>query len=314
MNPDTKLTDEQMKEICQRHNIIYKHHERITTGFSHEVHRLNDDLIIKLYNTDDLQRFTTESAMLALEAPIKKPRLIAKGRRDKSISRDYVIMSYAPGFSLGSRWHLANDAQREALISSISQSLRAINEVDPQTIGLQVQQSWEQYIGKRSASLVALLLKKETINPLIADKIQAFFDDNLQIFADEKLYPVYWDIHFDNFIVDENFKLQALIDLENVELTARDYPLVVIQKQVDEPEKYLSEVDEQYADKADYAKLKEWYMKYYPEIFTSDDLEVRLKAYLLIDTLHLLVNWSHVKSLHEKLKIMLNEEKADLEA
>ncbi|HSX28493.1 MAG TPA: aminoglycoside phosphotransferase family protein [Candidatus Saccharimonadales bacterium] len=305
MNPDTKLTDEQIKEICQRHDITYRYHERITTGFSHEVHRLNDDLVIKLYNTDDSQRFTTESAMLALDAPIKKPRLIAKGRSDESIDRDYVIMSYVPGFSLGGRWHLASDSQREALISDISQSLQAINKVDQQTVSLQAQQSWEQYIAKRSSSLVESLLKKETIDPAIADKVQAFFDDNLHIFAGEKLYPVYWDIHFDNFIVDENFKLQALIDLENVELTALDYPLVVIQKQIDEPEKYLSEADERYADKADYAKLRGWYEKYYPEIFTSEHLETRLKAYLLLDTLHLLVNWSHVKSLHEKLKTLL---------
>lgn len=92
------------------------------------------------------------------------------------------------------------------------------------------------------------------------------------------MYPVYWDIHFDNSIVNEKFELQAIIDLENVELTPLDYPLVIVKKQTDEPEKYLREENEKYANKKDYVQLMAWYKKYYPEMFAFENLKDRNKA------------------------------------
>jgi hypothetical protein len=74
MNPKTKVTVGQLKAICARHTIPYHSHKRITTGFSHEVHRLNDDLVIKPFNTDDQNRFETEAALLASDVPFLKPR------------------------------------------------------------------------------------------------------------------------------------------------------------------------------------------------------------------------------------------------
>lgn len=148
---------------------------------------------------------------------------------------------------------------------------------------------------------VARLRNKNIIDESTEEKAMETLTRSSTALANSKLYSVYWDIHFDNFIVNDNFELQALIDLENVELTSLDYPIFVIQKQADEPEKYLRAEDEKYADKKDYAKLIDWYKKYYPEMFVFDDLDTRLKVYQLLDTLHLLADWAHVKELHKKL-------------
>jgi len=304
MNPDTKLTLKQIKVICARHDIPYSHHERITTGFSHEVHKLNDDMVIKIFNNYDKQderRFKTESAVLASNLPFKKPRLIASSDKSEEIDRNYIIMSFVPGISLGSNWHLATDTQRETLIQDICQSLKVINHINPSDLTLTNAESWGASLKSKGKDLVAKLKSKNIIDELTARKTLRKIESSLGIFANDHVYPVYWDIHFDNFIVNENFKLQAIIDLENVELTTLDYPLFVIQKQTDEPEKYLREEDEQYADKKDYAKLKSWYKKYYPEMFEFENLDTRLQIYQLLDALHLLVDWSHVKSLNAKL-------------
>ena len=305
MNPDTKLTIEQLKYICSRHNIPYHSHERVTVGFSHEVHRLNDDLIIKLFNTKDLRRFQTERALLASEQPIRKPKLIASAEPDVIVDRGYVIMPYIPGLSLGSYWHRASDEQREKLIEEISQSLKIINKIKPSDIALEPGGSWRDLVVKRGEDLVAKLQATHTLDRDTAETTLRVLRGKSQILDGTGVLPVYWDIHFDNFIVSERFELQALIDLENVELASLDYPLFVVQKQMDEPEKYLREEDEKYADKEDYAKLKDWYRKYCPEMFAFDDLEVRVRLYQLLDTLHLLVDWSHVKSLYTKLDELL---------
>lgn len=303
MNPETKLTDEQTREICARHNISYRSHSRLNFGFSHEVHQLNDDLIIKLFNTNSPVNFETELILLQSDLDFPKPKLIASYKATNEQDRSYIIMSFIPGFSLGSKWHEATDDQREQLIASISKTLAAINHIEPQTIG-DTSDSWDMIVEQRIKKLTDKLLAKNILTDEQARKVTATIDTNKKYLVDSELLPIYWDIHFDNFLVSEQFEIQAIIDLENVQIAALDYPLFVIQKLTDEPHKYLREEDEQYADVKDYAKLKEWYRKYYPEMFAFDNLDERVKLYQLIDTLHLLVDWSHDRELYDKLEAL----------
>lgn len=303
MNPETKLTDEQTREICARHNISYRSHSRLNFGFSHEVHQLNDDLIIKLFNTNSPVNFETELILLQSDLDFPKPKLIASYKATNEQDRSYIIMSFIPGFSLGSKWHEATDDQREQLIASISKTLATINHIEPQTIG-DTSDSWDMIVEQRIKKLTDKLLAKNILTDEQARKVTATIDTNKKYLVDSKLLPVYWDIHFDNFLVNEQFELQAIIDLENVQIAALDYPLFVVQKLTDEPQKYLREEDEQYADVKDYAKLKAWYRKYYPEMFAFENIDKRVKLYRLIDTLHLLVNWSHDRELYDKLEAL----------
>lgn len=300
MNPETKLTDEQVKEICARHNIPYLSHTRINTGFSHEVHRLNDDLLIKLFNTGKPKNFETELALLKSDLDFPKPKFVASYQGTSEQDRSYIIMSFVSGLLLGSKWHKATDEQRERLIKDISKTLAAINRLDPKTIG-DTLDDWQTIVENRIRELSDKLLAKNILTDTQAEKVVATIATKKQYLIEGKLLPVYWDIHFDNFIVNESFELQAIIDLENVELAALDYPLFVVEKLMEEPHKYLREEDEKYADVKDYAKLKDWYGQYYPEMFAFENQDERVKLYLLIDTLHLLVDWSHVNELYEKL-------------
>jgi hypothetical protein len=134
MNPKTKLTVDQLKVICGRHKIPYVSHSRINSGFSHEVHRLNDDLVIKLYNTKKPKRFRTELAVLGSDLPFLKSKLIASYEARRDTDRSYIIMSFVAGTSLGSKWHEANDEQRKRLIKAITQILRAINRLPVSTV------------------------------------------------------------------------------------------------------------------------------------------------------------------------------------
>jgi len=300
MNPETKLTDEQVKEICARHNIPYRSHARINTGFSHEVHRLNDDLLIKLFNTNKPRNFETELALLKSDLVFPKPKFVASYQGTSEQDRSYIIMSFVSGLSLGSKWHEATDEQRKRLIQNISKTLATINRLNPRTIG-DTSGDWQTTVEKNIKELTDKLLAKNILTDAQAEKVVATIAIKKQYLTESELLPVYWDIHFDNFIVNESFELQAIIDLENVELAALDYPLFVVQKLTDEPHKYLSEEDEKYADIKDYAKLRDWYKKYYPEMFAFENLDERVKLYLLVDTLHPLVDWSHVSELYEKL-------------
>lgn len=306
MNPETKLTDEQVKVVCVRHNIPYHSHTRINTGFSHEVHKLNDDLVIKLFNTSNPVNFKTELALLQSDLDFPRPKLVANYEGTNKQDRSYIIMGFVPGISLGSKWHEATDEQRERLIQDISKTLVTINRLDPKTIG-DTSDDWQTIVEKRIRKLIDKLTGKNILTDKQAEKVIATVEANGQFLADSKLYPVFWDIHFDNFIVNEQFELQAVIDLETVIIAALDYPLFVVEKLTNEPHKYLREEDEQYADLKDYARLKEWYRTYYPEMFAFENLDKRVRLYQLIDTLHLLIDWSSSTELYDKLDALTQE-------
>jgi hypothetical protein len=306
MNSESKLTLNQLKRICLRHNIKLESYSRLTAGFSHELHRINQDLVIKLYNPSNSGSYRTELALLASNLPFKKPTLVAYGEKNEEIDRDYVIMTYVSGTSPGSIWHLATEVQREQLIKEICQSLRTINKINPVVLPHEAVDSWEDLITKRFENLLITLENKNIIATHTINKAQAFFYKNVSTLKDTRLYPVYWDTQFDNFIVNNDFELQAIIDLESLELTSLDYPLCVIQKQINEPEKFLRLEDEKYADKKDYIHLVRYYKKYYPEMFDFKELETRLKVYQELEILNLLIEWSHNKENYKNLDELIS--------
>lgn len=301
INTETRLTPEQLNIICLRHNITLESHSRLTAGFSHELHRINQDLVLKLFNPNNPGSFKTELALLASKLPFKKPALVAHGERNAEIDRDYVIMSYVPENSLGSVWHLTTEPQRSNLIKEICDSLKAITKIDPTILPGVVVDSWEHLLTTRFQNLVATLEEKKIIDQKIKDKVQNYFYKNVHVLKETRLYPFYWDIQFDNFIVNSAFELQAIIDLESLGLTSLDYPLCIIQNQMAEPHKFLREEDEKYASRDDYVHLMQYYKQYFPEMFDFSELETRVGIYQLLDTLHLLVDWSHVKDNYLKL-------------
>lgn len=309
MNPETKATSQQIKTICDRHGIAYKSDIRVTVGFNHEVHRINDDLILKIYNVygeDDSKRFRLESALLSSKAPFLKPKLIVSDNTREIIDRDYIIMSYVPGLALGGVWHLANDDQREKLVNTICDSLKVINTIDIPGLDRNMVDGWEVAISHRLDNHIKSLLSKSVIDEDTAEKIRLFFDNNRALLSGNKTYPVFWDVHFDNFIVDDDFNLMAILDFETVMMATLDYPLFVIQKTVNQPKTYLSEQDEKFAERADYVNLRGWYKKYYPEMFAFDNLDERVKIYMLLDTLHMLEDWSHIKSIYDELGLIIS--------
>lgn len=256
--------------------------------------------MIKLFNTSKPKKFETELALLKSDLDFAKPKLLASHASKNKQARSYIIMSFVPGFSLGSKWHLATDGHREQIIKDISETLQLINQLDLHHF-IGIKDSWDIVVAKRIHKLVEKLRAKSILDETQISKVLATLEANKKYLANSKLYPVYWDIHFDNFIVDENFELQAIIDLENVELAALDYPVFVIEKLTKEPHLYLREEDEKYASTKDYVNLRGWYKTYYPEMFSFSKLDVRVNLYMLIDTLRLLLDWPKDGELYEKL-------------
>lgn len=229
---------------------------------------------------ENIERFTVEEKLLAHEGDFLKPKLIAADFSKEIIPNEYILMEYIDGDPLGFIWHTLDDASRESLIKEISATLRGINEIEPTDIFTTYKQ-WGDHIVDRWGAGNQKLLERGVLNQRQYADITAMFSKYQPILNSSPVKVNYWDIHFDNFIVKDD-KLAAIIDLEAVSTAALDYPMYVIRKQMAQPEKYLTEENEQYEN------LETWYRKYYPEMFDFDHFEERVTLYQMLDVLHLL--------------------------
>ncbi len=291
MNPETKATLADILAICAAHNIAYSSHRRITVGFSNEVHRLNDDLVLKLYRPDRNGKYRTELAVHRSGVEFARPDLVAYGGNDAISDRHYIITRYVPGVSLGHVWHRATAAERERVIMQFSGILRKVNTLDPSLLLQPVSLDWPTVLRHKAVLATDALRLSGVLTPELCTRALEVFDGFAGALHTEQLFPVFWDVHFDNLLVDDQYTILALVDLEDIELAALDYPLWTIQKMITDPAKYLTAENEQFANPADYTQLWQWYERYYPEMFEFAHLQQRVDAYKLLDTLHLLRRW-----------------------
>jgi len=300
MNPETTLTEQDIRNICDKHGIVFSHAQRVTEGFTNEIHRINDDIILKVcIRSDNLDRFRIETKVLQHKDGIAKPKFIADDFSGDVIDAPYILMSYVEGQSLGAIWHKLTDQNREALIADIATSLRQFNDI-PVRMLFDEDKLWGDSLVDGFAKSSSELIAKNILTDEQINTVSAILKNHRTSLNKVPTKIVFWDIHFDNFIVKDN-KLAAIIDLEAVDQVPVEYPLSVVNKQIEDPIKFLSLENEQYADKADYVHLWEWYRQYYPEMFEVDDLEERVMIYRLLDVVHLLKDWSHNKELYEQL-------------
>gem|GEM_PF-29035 len=303
-NTDVKIpekTRNYIKKICARHNIELKKTTRFAAGFTNQVYKINNDLILKIYT--EKENFINEKDILQSDLDIKRPKLIAQNKKEK-----YIIMEFINGSSLGHVWHKASETQRENLIKNICENLRKINKLDPEEFA-DYGKSWREILeyGKYNLQDSLKKLRKQKIfDKKEIKQAENFWRQNSHYFDNEKTTPVFWDIHLDNFIVDEKFNILAQIDFENIWLTAKDYPIYRLEKMMNNPRLYLSENDEKFADKDDYKNLRKYYEKYCPEMFAFKNLASRVRVYHFLDALKLIARFPNDEPLRAAYKNLVS--------
>jgi len=307
MNPETTITLQDIKNICRENGIKYQSAKRITDGFTNEVHLINNEIILKVCTRpDNIDNFIIEVKALENDDTIIKPKFITADFSKQVIKQPYILMSYVSGTSLGSLWHTLDHENRQSLIEDIAVNLKKFNAIKPGSF-FQKEFQWGDDLINRFEVLSLVLLERNTLNKQQVSDIKTILNRYKTLLNQTPTKVVYWDIHFDNFIVNNDNKLAAIIDLEAVGQTAIEYPLFVVQKMMDNPKQYLSLGNEQYASVADYKDLWNWYEQCYPEMFAVEHLKERVKIYRLLDTLHLLKDWPHTTQLHKDLSRFITE-------
>lgn len=305
MNPETRITNNQIQKLCKLHSIEFVGSKRIEVGFSNEVHRVNDNLIVKFYLPEE-RRYETELVVLQQDTEFPSPKVIAHGQANGIVDRAYIFMSRIDGVPLGHVWHTATHNQRKQLIQQYVSVQKEIASFSPDLFGFNTSKTWHQILLDDAQNQILSLRNDAIIKDHEAQLSIAIIEANKESLQTKKLYPVFWDIHLDNMLVDEHGKLTGVIDFENVTYASLDYPLFALRRLVTEPAKFATEENEKYAKTEDYRYIWGWYQEYYPEMFLFSDLEQRIKIYQLLDRLRLLKEWSKDKELVDTFHALIS--------
>jgi len=280
--------------------------QKIDIGFTNKVYLINDKYILKVCEDKNNERnFEIEVFFYNFfKDKIPVPEIKVFDKSKKIYGKFFMIYPKMEGDNLYSKWHLLNDKQRKNIIKQLCDILRIINKSSfdefKQKFKTNFLDNWHDKILNQIQNSLKKIEEKKIISDDFIQIIRKFIDDNHNVLKEQKMALVYWDVHFDNILIQDT-KIAGILDFERTELVSIDFTLGVIKKMVEHPKKYMSEKFEKFAKKEDYAHLLNWFQEFYPELFDFENLDKRLDFYSLKHDLDILPDWTNSKELKQMI-------------
>jgi len=312
MNPQSTLTNDQITAIFRTHNLAdVPSISRITIGFTNEVYQVDSYILKVCVKKENEPNFRKEEFLYQLlhdKAPL--PHVVVADDSRALLHESYMIYQKLPGEPAASHWHEMANTQRKAFIKDLCGYLKIIDNTPQAQYAKQLKVnpsfSWQEHICDRIAEKLVVIAAQKLLSAENIERINAFIQTNKHVLKEQSLSLAFWDIHFDNILIDENYKLSGLLDFESVDVYPIDYRLMTVRIMQQYPQLYLSEKMEPYAMKEDYAHLMEWYREFYPELFAFRHIDIRIDFYDLLDIVSKLPEWPKAQNLHERLAHILD--------
>ena len=280
----------------------------IEIGFTNKVYLVNDAFILKVCEDEsNEQKFESEVFFYNFfkdKIPVPKIRVFDKSKN--IYGKFFMIYPKIEGDNLYTKWHLLNNEQRKIIIKQICDILKVINKSPYdeflQKFDVNFSDNWHDKILNQIQNSLTKIEEKKLLSPEFIKVIKKFVEDNHHVLKEQKLALVYWDVHFDNILVQDT-NIVGILDFERTEVSSMDFVLDIVKRMVEYPKKYMSEKFEKFAKKEDYAYLLDWFQEFYPELFEFENLDKRLDLYAVehdLDTLIWYPNSKEVKQMIAK--------------
>jgi len=303
------MVKQDIKNIFNFHNLNTGKIKKINIGFTNDIYQIDEKYILKIYkNQENELNFEKEYFFLksfSTKTPV--PKVVSAGFDKNIIDKKYLILEKVKGVNLYQKWDLLDDIQRKNLIKQITNILKHINSEPLSGFIKKFNFSKVSWMRENESDFYKILLEIEKNKILTFTElrnIREFIGKNIHFLKDEKQALVYWDIHFDNFLIDESNNISAILDFEAVDIYSIDFVLDMVYKIKENPLKFATEEVEEKIDIENYQKIDLWFKEFYPELFDFDNLDKRLKLYALKYDLNLLLKFP--KSVELKEKILKN--------
>ncbi|MGC4042348.1 MAG: aminoglycoside phosphotransferase family protein [Armatimonas sp.] len=314
MNTENSITLEQIAEVFRAYALAENPSiTRITSGFTNEVYEVDGYILkvcVNLLNEPNFEREVFLYQML--RGTVLTPEPIVVDISKSLLSKFYMIYPKIEGESAGQRWHGLDNMARREFVRDLCQQLQRMDNFPlksyTERFGLNLNLIWQEEVVNGLFRSLAKVQEQEI--PILPETTVQAIDTYIQktayVLEPQKLGLVFWDVQWDNMLIDNQNRLAALIDFEGISIVSIDYRLSIIRAMMERPHIFLSSELEPCANTEDYKHLMEWYREFYPELFDFPELEKRVSLYELGDVLDHLPDWPKARQLHERLEKILS--------
>jgi aminoglycoside phosphotransferase len=266
--------------------------KNINIGFSNKIQLINDRYILKT-TTKTNNNLIKEFALLTFfKNKLPVPKIIHADFSRNFVEPHFILMKKIEGLPLYQVWSSITENERKLIIKQISDYLKLINNSDLTTLKKHFNKpgSWKLYVKKRFEKIQAKHLALKIIDKKLLNNFNRYLNNKLYLFDEAVIRPIYYDIHFDNFIV-KNKKVVGILDFESIKYLLLDYSLLAIKRMCDIPKEFASEAFENSVIEKDYKQIYQYFKDYYPELYNFNEVEKRVKIYSMIYDLEILVKY-----------------------
>lgn len=266
---------------------------KVNVGFTNTIYNINDDFIVKICtNPKNEKNFKNEINFYNSnpDNPLI-PKIYYSDIEKKDIPYCYEIIEKVNGVSLYNVWHKLSEEEREEIIKQLCVAMKQFHSNTLEKY------DWINYLKEQFSLLYSKSKKLNIFNneeQYLIDKAYSKFDRYLK---STDFVLVHNDLHFDN-IFNSNGKIK-IIDFERMTIAPKDFELDILFRMIRKPWKFASEETEQYTNSSDYANIKLYVEKYYPELINTPFLSQRLAIYDMVYFLKQLINNPDSKELKD---------------
>lgn len=246
-------------------------YEKVNAGFTNTIYKAGNYIIRLCTNEKNEERFKNEIEFYNKNKDNKNiPKLYYSDTSKSIVPYYYEIVEKINGKTLYEVWYKLTNEEKKEIVIKIIDILKKIHSIKGESFDF----------SKRLKNEINYLLKKSNITDELFDKLIELCDT---YFKENNICLVHADLHFDNFILDED-KLY-LLDFERSIYAPIDYDFKIFNLCLNAPWRWASEDTDMLAIESDYENLMSMFIECYDELRNVKYLNERLAVYEFIDVL-----------------------------
>lgn len=264
--------DEVIKKIIDSNELLQGlSYEKVNAGFTNTIYKAGNYIIRLCTNENNEQRFINEIDFYNKNKDNKNiPKLYFSDTTKSIVPYYYEIVEKINGKTLYEVWYKLSKEERKEIVIKIVDILKDIHSIKGESFDY----------SKRIKNEIRYLLEASNITDELFDKLLVLCDT---YFKENNICLVHADLHFDNFILDENNLY--LLDFERSTYAPLDYDFKIFNLCLNAPWRWASEDTDMLAIESDYENLMNMFIECYDELREVKYLEERLTVYEFIDIL-----------------------------
>lgn len=264
--------DEDIEKIINSNELLKGlSYEKVNAGFTNTIYKAGNYIIRICTNENNEQRFINEIDFYNKNKDNKNiPKLYFSDTSKSIVPYYYEIVEKINGKTLYELWYKLSNEERKEIVIKIVDILKDIHSIKGESFDY----------SKHIKNEIRCLLEASNITNELFDKLLVLCDT---YFKENNICLVHADLHFDNFILDENNLY--LLDFERSIYAPLDYDFRIFNLCLNAPWRWASGKTDMLAVESDYENLMDMFIECYDELKEVKYLNERLTVYEIIDIL-----------------------------